>query len=220
MGKMTYYLRWAPLDAALQPFVSDRFIAVVASSLRCMAFAEQSGGDEEPPEQAQGEQKSTTRPLTTRRRPNRLRSRKLRRRSRNIKQAAAKLSSSAGAPECVWTDGGSSACLARRHRHGSVRYIDLCTDRFDCSSRPEARVRCVIEQGQRSMKAADRLAYPALSTTAESPHKETPRHRANPLSARQQKREQSRTHKGLAKEPQASLRSRPKGDRGRPTFQS
>ena len=74
------------------------------------------------------------------------------------KEAAAKLSSSAGAPECVWTGRRIASLLWRDDIDTARRYIDLY-DRFNCSSEHLKLVfRCVIEQGPIDPKAADRLA--------------------------------------------------------------
>lgn len=74
------------------------------------------------------------------------------------KEAEAKLSSSAGAPECVWTGRRIVNLLWRDDMDTARRYIDLY-DRFGCSSEHlKFAFRCVIEQGPIDMKAADRLA--------------------------------------------------------------
>ena len=74
------------------------------------------------------------------------------------KEAEAKLSSSAGAPECVWTGRRIASLLWRDDIDTARRYIDLY-DRFGCSSEHLKLVfRCVIEQGPIDPKAADRLA--------------------------------------------------------------
>ena len=74
------------------------------------------------------------------------------------KEAAAKLSSSAGAPECVWTGRRITSLLWRDDIDTARRYIDLY-DRFGCSSEHlKLAFRCIIEQGPIDPKAADRLA--------------------------------------------------------------
>jgi len=74
------------------------------------------------------------------------------------KEAAEKLSSSAGAPECVWTGRRIASLLWRDDIDTARRYIDLY-DRFNCSSEHLKLVfRCVIAQGPLDPKAADRLA--------------------------------------------------------------
>ncbi len=74
------------------------------------------------------------------------------------KEAEAKLSSSAGAPECVWTGRRIVNLLWLDDMDTARRYIDLY-DRFGCSSEHlKFAFRCVIEQGPIDMKAADRLA--------------------------------------------------------------
>jgi hypothetical protein len=74
------------------------------------------------------------------------------------KEAEAKLASSAGAPECVWTGRRIVSLLWRDDMDTARRYIDLY-DRFGCSSdHLKLAFRCVIEQGPIDAKAADRLA--------------------------------------------------------------
>ena len=80
------------------------------------------------------------------------------RRSSEYKEAAAKLSSSAGAAECVWTGRRIASLLWRDDIDTARRYIDLY-DRFGCSSEHlKLAFRCVIQQGPIDPKAADRLA--------------------------------------------------------------
>jgi hypothetical protein len=74
------------------------------------------------------------------------------------KEAEAKLASSAGVPECVWTGRRIVSLLWRDDMDTARRYIDLY-DRFGCSSdHLKLAFRCVIEQGPIDPKAADRLA--------------------------------------------------------------
>jgi hypothetical protein len=74
------------------------------------------------------------------------------------KEAEAKLASSAGAPECVWTGRRIVSLLWRDDMDTARHYIDLY-DRFGCSSdHLKLAFRCVIEQGPIDAKAADRLA--------------------------------------------------------------
>ncbi len=73
------------------------------------------------------------------------------------KEAEAKLASSAGAPECVWTGRRIVSLLWRDDMDTARRYIDLY-DRFGCSSdHLKLAFRCVIDQGPIDAKA-DRLA--------------------------------------------------------------
>jgi hypothetical protein len=74
------------------------------------------------------------------------------------KEAAEKLSSSAGAPECVWTGRRIVSLLWRDDIETAQRYFSLY-ERFSCS--PEhlkLAFRCVIERGPLDPKATDRLA--------------------------------------------------------------
>jgi hypothetical protein len=74
------------------------------------------------------------------------------------KEAEAKLASSAGAPECVWTGRRIVSLLWRDDMDTARHYIDLY-DRFGCSSdHLKLAFRCVIEQGPIDAKAAGRLA--------------------------------------------------------------
>src|SRR5215813_15271566 len=74
------------------------------------------------------------------------------------KEAAEKLTSSAGAPECVWTGRRIESLLWRDDIDTARRYIDLY-DRFGCSSEHlKLAFRCLIRQGPLDPKATDRLA--------------------------------------------------------------
>ena len=92
------------------------------------------------------------------------------------KEAAEKLTSSAGAPECVWTGRRIESLLWRDDIDTARRYIDLY-DRFGCSSEHlKLAFRCIIQQGPIDPKAADKLASrvhncwiaPEEATTASS----------------------------------------------------
>ena len=142
------------------------------------AFAQQPGGEQKPPEQAQGEQKPEGKAESDQKAAEQAKAAasKPTRPSRNIEEAAAKLSRSAGAPECVWTGRRIASLLWRDDIDTARRYIDLY-DRFNCSSEHLKLVfRCVIEQGPIDPKAADRLASrvhdcwiaPEEATTASS----------------------------------------------------
>src|SRR4029079_7048180 len=92
-------------------------IFVVSS---CAAFAQQSGGDQKPPEQAQGEQKSDDKTANDQKAAEQAAQQEAAKAIEEYKEAAAKLSSSAGAPECVWTGRrGDSLPWRRGIRHGS-----------------------------------------------------------------------------------------------------
>ena len=74
------------------------------------------------------------------------------------REAAAKLSLSAGSAECVWTGRRITSLLWRDDVDTARRYIDLY-DRFGCSAEHlKLTFRCVIRQGPIDPKAADRLA--------------------------------------------------------------
>jgi hypothetical protein len=89
--------------------------------------------EQKPPDQAKGEQKE-------------------------YREAAAQLSLSAGAAECVWTGRRITSLLWRDDVDTARRYLDLY-DRFGCSAEHlKLAFRCVIQQGPIDPKAADRLA--------------------------------------------------------------
>jgi len=140
------------------------------------AFAQQSGGEQKPPEQAQGEQKQEGKAESDQKAAEQAAQQAVDKAIKEYREAAAKLSSSAGAPECVWTGRRIASLLWRDDIDTARRYIDLY-DRFNCSSEHLKLVfRCVIEQGPIDPKAADRLASrvhdcwiaPEEATTASS----------------------------------------------------
>ena len=121
-------------------------------------FAQDSAGDQKPPEQAQGDQKQEGKAESDQQAAERAAQQAIDKAIKEYKEAAAKLSSSAGAPECVWTGRRIASLLWRDDIDTARRYIDLY-DRFNCSSEHLKLVfRCVIEQGPIDPKAADRLA--------------------------------------------------------------
>lgn len=74
------------------------------------------------------------------------------------RDAAARLSLSAGSAECVWTGRRITSLLWRDDVDTARRYLDLY-DRFGCSAEHlKLTFRCVIRQGPIDPKAADRLA--------------------------------------------------------------
>ena len=122
------------------------------------ALAEQPSGEQKPPEQAQGEQKQDSKAESDQKEEEQAEQAEAAKVIREYKEAAEKLSSSAGAPECVWTGRRIASLLWRDDIETARRYIDLY-DRFNCSSEHLKLVfRCVIEQGPIDPKAADRLA--------------------------------------------------------------
>jgi len=140
------------------------------------AFAQDSAGEQKPPEQAQGDQKQGGKAESDQQAAERAAQQAIDKAIKEYKEAAAKLSSSAGAPECVWTGRRIASLLWRDDIDTARRYIDLY-DRFNCSSEHLKLVfRCVIEQGPIDPKAADRLASrvhdcwiaPEEATTASS----------------------------------------------------
>ncbi|MGZ3235586.1 MAG: hypothetical protein ACXU7O_12895 [Croceibacterium sp.] len=102
--------------------------------------AEKAAGDQKGADQAKAEEQEAAKAIA------------------EYKEAEAKLSISAGAPECVWTGRRIVSLLWRDDMDTARRYIDLY-DRFGCSSEHlKSAFRCVIEQGPIDPKAADRLA--------------------------------------------------------------
>ena len=111
---------------------------------------EQGQAEQKQPEKSEGDQKSADQA--------RAQEQEAAKAIAEYKEAEAKLSSSAGAPECVWTGRRVASLLWRDDIDTARRYIDLY-DRFGCSSEHLKLVfRCVIEQGPIDPKAADRLA--------------------------------------------------------------
>ena len=77
---------------------------------------------------------------------------------KQYREAAATLSPSAGAAECVWTGRRVASLLWRDDMDTALRYIGLY-DRFGCSSQHlKMAFRCMIEQGPMDPKAQDKLA--------------------------------------------------------------
>ncbi|HEX2448948.1 MAG TPA: hypothetical protein VHK26_12320 [Methyloceanibacter sp.] len=121
-------------------------------------FAEDQGGEQKPPEQAQAEKKPEEKAADEQKAAEQAAQQEAARIIAEYREAAAKLSSSAGAPECVWTGRRIASLLWRDDIDTARRYMDLY-DRFNCSSEHLKLVfRCVIEQGPIDPKAADRLA--------------------------------------------------------------
>jgi hypothetical protein len=74
------------------------------------------------------------------------------------RQAAAKLSMTAGSAECVWTGRRIASLLWRDDMDTALRYIGLY-DRFGCSAEHlKLAFRCIVRQGPMDPKAADGLA--------------------------------------------------------------
>jgi len=126
----------------------------VLLALTLTASAQQSG-DQKPPEQAQGEQKPDDQKAAEQAKAEQ---QAQQRAIDEYKEAAEKLTSSAGAPECVWTGRRIESLLWRDDIDTARRYIDLY-DRFGCSSEHlKLAFRCIIQQGPIDPKAADKLA--------------------------------------------------------------
>lgn len=124
------------------------------------ALAQQPAGEQKPPEQAQGEQKQDGKPEGQQKADEQAKAEQeaADKSIQEYKEAAAKLSSSAGSPECVWTGRRIASLLWRDDVDTARRYIDLY-DRFNCSAEHlKLAFRCIIDQGPLDAKAADKLA--------------------------------------------------------------
>jgi hypothetical protein len=147
----------------LRCVISTAVALVAGFILLCpvSTFAQQPSGEQKAPEQAQqGEQKPEEKAEGDQKAADKEKAEQeaAARAIAEFKEAAAKLSQSAGAPECVWTGRRIASLLWRDDIDTARRYIDLY-DRFNCSSEHLKLVfRCVIEQGPLDPKAADRLA--------------------------------------------------------------
>jgi hypothetical protein len=146
-------MRFASLTAAL---VAGGFLLATVAPAAAQTQGgeqkppEQAQGGQKPPEQLQGEQKAIDQATAERQAQEKAMA--------EYNEAAAKLSSSAGAAECVWTGRRIVSLLWRDDMDTARRYIDLY-DRFGCSSEHlKLAFRCVIQEGPLDAKAADRLA--------------------------------------------------------------
>jgi hypothetical protein len=109
-------------------------------------------GEQKPPQQ-QGEQKPEDQKSAEQQAEERIK-----KEIEEYRDAAAKLSLSAGAAECYWTGRRITSLLWRDDVDTARRYIDLY-DRFGCSAEHlKLTFRCVVRQGPIDPKAADRLA--------------------------------------------------------------
>jgi hypothetical protein len=146
-------MRFASCTAALM--AGGFLLATVVT-----AAAQAQGGEQQPPEQAQGEQKPPEQPQAEAKAVDQATAERQAQEKAlaEYKEAAVKLSSSAGAPECVWTGRRIESLLWRDDIDTARRYLELY-DRFGCSSEHlKLAFRCIIEQGPLDPKAADRLA--------------------------------------------------------------
>ncbi|MGH6833847.1 MAG: hypothetical protein ACRECM_12675, partial [Methyloceanibacter sp.] len=89
-----------------------------------VAFAQQPGGEQKPPEQAQGEQKQEDKSETDQKSAEQAKAEQheAAKAKAEYDEAAAKLSSSAGAPECVWTGRRIASLLWRDDIDTARRY--------------------------------------------------------------------------------------------------
>ena len=108
---------------------------------------QEKGQEQQPPEQ-KGDQKS----------PEQAAAEQQAREVAEYEDAAAKLSRSAGAAECVWAGRRVTSLLWRDDVDTAGRYIALY-ERFGCSTEHlKLAFRCVVRQGPLDPKAQDRLA--------------------------------------------------------------
>jgi cytoskeletal protein RodZ len=103
-----------------------------------VAFAQQPGGEQKPPEQAQGEQKQEGKPESDQKSAEQAKAEQQEadQAIEEYKEAAAKLSSSAGAPECVWTGRRIASLLwrddmTRRAATSTLRPLQLFLRAFE-----------------------------------------------------------------------------------------
>lgn len=109
--------------------------------------------EQKPPDQAKGEQNPADQATAEKQAEARIKED-----IEEYREAAARLSLSAGAAECVWTGRRITSLLWRDDVDTARRYLDLY-DRFGCSAEHlKIAFRCVIQQGPIDPKAADRLA--------------------------------------------------------------
>jgi hypothetical protein len=117
------------------------------------ANAEGEGSQQKPPDQAQGQQKPAPTPEEQKAidQAKAAQSKAV----AEYKEAAEKLTGTAGTPECVWTGRRVASLLWRDDIDTARRYIDLY-DRFGCpSDHLKVVFRCIILQGPIDPKAAD-----------------------------------------------------------------
>src|SRR5215467_2713875 len=113
------------------------------------ASAESQGGEQKPPEQTQ--QKPADQATAEQQAEARIKQE-----IEEYREAASRLSLSAGAAECVWTGRRITSLLWRDDVDTARRYLELY-DRFGCSSEHlKIAFRCLIEQGPMDPKATDR----------------------------------------------------------------
>jgi hypothetical protein len=145
--------------------------SVIAASAQTQGSGPPEPGKQKPPDQAQGEQGAPDK-ITVEQEAEARALEEI----EQYKQAAARLSLSAGSAECVWTGRRIASLLWRDDVDTARRYIDIY-DRFGCSAEHlKLAFRCLIQQGPIDPKAADRLAArvhscwidPDGSTTAAS----------------------------------------------------
>ena len=125
-----------------------------------VASAQSQGVEQKPPEQgeqkppeAKGEQKPEDQKTAEQQAEERIKQE-----IEEYREAASRLSLSAGSAECVWTGRRITSLLWRDDVDTARRYLDLY-DRFGCSAEHlKLTFRCVIRQGPIDPKAADRLA--------------------------------------------------------------
>lgn len=136
-------------------FLAGGFLltSVLAASAQSQGSAPPEQGAQKPAGQTQGEQKAPDEATAEQQAEARAQEE-----VEQYKQAAARLSLTAGAAECVWTGRRIESLLWRDDVDTARRYIDLY-DRFGCSAEHlKLAFRCLIRQGPIDPKAADRLA--------------------------------------------------------------
>ena len=109
-------------------------------------------GEQKPPEQAKDEKKPEDQKTAEQQAEERIKQE-----IEEYREAASRLSLSAGSAECVWTGRRITSLLWRDDVDTARRYIDLY-DRFGCpSAHIQATFRCLVRQGNIDPKAQETL---------------------------------------------------------------
>jgi hypothetical protein len=109
--------------------------------------------EQKPPDKAEGDQKPQDEATAEQQAEARAREE-----VEQYRQAASRLSLTAGSAECVWTGRRIASLLWRDDMDTALRYIGLY-DRFGCSAEHlKLAFRCMVRQGPLDPKAADGLA--------------------------------------------------------------
>jgi hypothetical protein len=153
LGVEHLHMRFASRTGAALMAGGFLLISAISASAQSQGSGPPAAGEQKPPDQAQGEQKPPDQATAEQQAEARALEE-----IEQYKQAAVRLSLSAGSAECVWTGRRIESLLWRDDVDTARRYIDLY-DRFGCSAEHlKLAFRCIIRQGPIDPKAADRLA--------------------------------------------------------------